>query len=81
MKKIILIFLLYSAVTSFAQISNELIIEQIERMAENSEEENLDYSELIEAYWSLLENPININSNDIDILTEYKIISMSPYSC
>ena len=76
MKKIILIFLLYSAVTSFAQISNELIIEQIERMAENSEEENLDYSELIEAYWSLLENPININSNDIDILTEYKIISI-----
>lgn len=58
-----------------AQVSNDLIIEQIEHMSEGSEGES-DYSELIEAYWNISENPININSENIDQLAEMKFISI-----
>lgn len=60
----------------FAQVNNNLIIEQIERMSENSEDEINDYSELIETYWGFLDNPVNINSDDIDQLAEFKFISI-----
>ena len=60
----------------YAQISNDLIIEHLEKMSENSEEEYSDYSELLESYWSITENPININSNNIDQLAELKFISV-----
>ena len=58
-----------------AQVSNDLIIEQIEHMSEGREGES-DYSELIEAYWNISENPININSENIDQLAEMKFISI-----
>lgn len=61
---------------STAQINNDLLIEHIERMSEDSDEEVNDYSELIENYWNIIENPININSDDIDQLAEFKIISV-----
>ncbi len=53
-----------------------MIIKHIEKMSENSEEEYYDYSELLEAYWSIKENPININSDNIDQLAELKFISI-----
>ncbi len=56
--------------------NNELIIEHLERMSENNEIENIDYSEMIEAYWNIVDNPININSEDIDQLAEFKFISV-----
>ena len=45
-------------------------------MSENSEDEYSDYSELLESYWSIKENPININSDNIDQLAELKFISI-----
>ena len=56
--------------------NNELIIEHLERMSENNENENIDYSEMIETYWNIVDNPININSEDIDQLAEFKFISV-----
>lgn len=70
----ILFLLLIFNTICFAQVNNDLIIEQIERMSENSEEDS-DYSELIESYWDLVENPIYINSDEIDRLAEFKFIS------
>ncbi len=60
----------------YAQIDNDLIIDYFEKMSETNEEEYSDYSELLESYWSLTENPININSNDIDQLAEMKLINI-----
>ncbi|MBO5854527.1 MAG: helix-hairpin-helix domain-containing protein [Bacteroidales bacterium] len=77
MKKIFVLFISITALSSAnCQINNDFIIEQIEKMAEESEEEYSDYSEMIEAYWSIVENPININSDDIDQLAEFKFISI-----
>lgn len=49
----------------FAQntITDEVIIDQIERMLEDSEEE-VDYTELVENYWQIMDNKININNPD-----------------
>lgn len=60
----------------FCQVNNDLIIEHLEKMSENSEEEYCDYSELLETYWTITENPIYINSDDIDQLAELKFISI-----
>lgn len=77
MKKLLLLIIISAiGLKSHAQVTNELIIEQLEKMAESSGEENNDYSELLETYWSLIDNPININSDDIDYLSEYKLISI-----
>jgi DNA uptake protein and related DNA-binding proteins len=54
---IMLPFALYSQNT----ITDEIIIDQIERMVENTDDE-IDYSELIEEYWTICENKININN-------------------
>ena len=74
--KIILITLFFIAEAGLTQINNDLIIEHIEKMSEQSGEEISDYSELIEAYWSITENPININSEDIHQLAEFKLLSI-----
>lgn len=77
MKKVLLLFTFGCILNNtYSQVSNDLIIEQIERMSENNENENTDYSEMIEVYWNLIDNPININSNDIDQLAEFKFISI-----
>ncbi len=59
-----------------AQTNNDLIIEHLEKMSENSGEENTDYSELLESYWTITENPININSENIDQLAELKLVNI-----
>ncbi len=81
MKRIIISMILCISINCIAQINNDLIIEQIERMSENSGEEDNDYSELIESYWDMTENPVNINSDDIDILAEMKLISIFQLEC
>ena len=75
-KSFVLLLLLNVAIYSHGQINNDMIIEQIERMTEGSEEEYNDYSELLDAYWTLMDNPININSEDINQLAEFKFISI-----
>lgn len=76
MRKIFLLIMTFTFSYSLAQINNDLLIEHLELMAEDSGEEVNDYSELIETYWSITENPININSDDIDQLAELKLISI-----
>lgn len=77
MKKLSLLILTILVYTSsIAQVNNDILIEHMERMSENSGDESNDYSELIEAYWNLLENPININGEEIDQLAEFKMLSI-----
>lgn len=63
MKKFLIPLLLMLPCMTFAQsdITDDIIIDQIERMMENSDEE-LDFTELIEEYWTICENKININN-------------------
>lgn len=77
MRKILfLTMMIFSYINCTSQVNNDLIIKHIEHMSEKNNDEISDYSELIEAYWSLLENPININGDNIDQLAELKLISI-----
>lgn len=57
---------------------NELLIEQIERLAEDSDEDT-DYEELLENYIFLNENPVNLNSEEIVELLELRLINVFQY--
>lgn len=57
----------------FAQTPDDAVLRMIESLAEDSDGET-DYNELVETYYSLTENKININSDDINILGEYKFL-------
>ena len=65
MKRFLLFLLLMLQMSVFAQntITDDIIISQIERMLENSEDE-IDLTDLIEQYWTICENKININNPD-----------------
>ena len=65
MKRFLLPLLIICPLMIFAQneITDDIIIEQIEMMLENSDEE-IDFTELIENYWTICENKININNPD-----------------
>ena len=77
MKRLFLLLIIsLLSVNIYAQINNDIIIEHFEKMSENSEEELTDFSDLMESYWSLAENPININSDEIEQLADLKIISI-----
>ncbi len=76
MKKTLLLIIVMTFQNIHCQVTNDLIIDHIEKMSEDSGEENSDYSEMIEAYWSIIENPININSDNIEQLAEFKFISI-----
>jgi hypothetical protein len=56
----------------------EIITEQIERMTEDSDEET-DFSELLESYQFLLENPVNINSEHRIVLRNLRLINAFQY--
>ena len=79
---IIILFLLF-AVAAKAQIAidtlsadalNELLIEQVERLAEDSDDD-IDYEELLDYYIFLSDNPIDLNSDDVVRLVELHLIS------
>ena len=57
---------------------NEMLIEQLERLAEDSDED-IDYEELIENYIFYSENPINLNSDEIDQLLQLRLINVFQY--
>lgn len=65
MKRLLIPILILCPMMIFAQneITDDIIIEQIERMIENSEEE-IDFTELIENYWTICENKVNINDSE-----------------
>ena len=65
MKRLLIPILILLPCFVFAQneITDDIIIDQIERMIENTEED-VDYTDLIEQYWTVCENKININNSD-----------------
>ena len=60
------------------EVLNQLLIEQIERLAEDSDED-IDFEELLENYIFFSENPININSEDVMQLVELRLLSVCYY--
>ena len=78
MKKLLIPVLIMLPCVAFAQneITNEIIIDQIERMMENSDED-VDFSELTETYWTICENKININNPDeLNQLIELHLVNV-----
>lgn len=54
----------------------EILMQHIQQMAESTDSDNEDYSEIMEIYQSLFDNPININSEDMEQLVNYNIINV-----
>ena len=54
---------------------NNLLIEQVERLAEDGDED-ADYEDLLENYIFLSENPVNLNSDEIMQLVELRLITV-----
>ena len=78
MKRFLIPLLIMLPLTASAQnnITDEIIIDQIERMMEMSEEE-LDFSDIIEEYWTICENKININNpDDLNQLIELHLVNI-----
>ena len=88
MKQLIIIILfIFIAIGAKAQIAldsistrelNQLLIEQVERLAEESEDD-ADFEELLDNYIFLSENPINLNSDEIEQLLELRLINVFQY--
>ena len=57
---------------------NNLLIEQVERLAEDSDED-ADFEDLLENYIFLSENPVDLNSEEIMRLVELHLISVFQY--
>ena len=64
--------------TLSADALNELLIEQVERMAEDSDDD-IDYEELLDYYIFLSDNPINLNSDEVVRLVELHLINAFQY--
>ena len=78
MKRFIIPILIMFPLTVFAQnsITDDIIIDQIERMLENTDDE-VDYTELIEEYWTICENKINVNnSEELNQLIELHLVNV-----
>jgi hypothetical protein len=85
MKKIRISLLLFSAILlasmSHAQQPDtlglrlqQMMEDQLERITESAEE-NYDFTDLLEDYQFLAENPVNINSDDIMLLEQLNLLS------
>jgi hypothetical protein len=57
---------------------NNLLIEQVERLAEDSDDD-IDYEDLLENYIFLSENPVNLNSDETMRLVELRLLSVFQY--
>ena len=57
---------------------NNLLIEQVERLAEDSDDD-LDYEDLLENYIFLSENPASLNSDEVMQLVELHLITVFQY--
>ena len=54
---------------------NILLIEQVERLAEDSDED-IDYEDLLENYIFFSENPVNLNSEEMMQLVELHLLNI-----
>ena len=57
---------------------NNLLIEQVERLAEDSDDD-MDYEDLLDNYIFLSENPVNLNSEETMRLVELHLLSVFQY--
>jgi hypothetical protein len=57
---------------------NNLLIEQVERLAEDSDDD-IDYEDLLGNYIFLSENPVNLNSEETMRLVELRLLSVFQY--
>ena len=57
---------------------NNLLIEQVERLAEDSDED-IDYEDLLENYIFFSENPVNLNSEEMMQLVELRLLNVFQY--
>ena len=80
MKKFLLPIILICPFLVFSQnqITDDIIINQIERMIENDEsEDETDFTELIENYWNICENKIDINNQEeLSQLVELHLVNI-----
>ena len=78
MKRLLIPIILMAPIVVLAQnqITDGLIINQIERMVDDEEEE-LDYTQLLDSYWSICENKIDINNPDeLNQLIELHLVNL-----
>ena len=64
--------------TLSAEALNQLLIEQVERLAEDNDDD-LDYEELLDNYIFLSDNPVNVNSDEMMRLVELHLLSAFQY--
>ena len=57
---------------------NNLLIEQVERLAEDSDDD-IDFEDLLENYIFFSENPVNLNSEEVMQLVELRLLTMFQY--
>lgn len=77
MKRFLIPILIMLPCLVFAQesITDQIIIDQIERMMENLDED-IDFSELIEEYWNICERKINVNTpEELDQLVDLHLVN------
>ena len=89
MKRLIAIIIaLFSCLFAKAQIAidtipanalNELLIEQVERLAEDGDDD-ADYEDLLDNYIFYSENPVNLNSDEVMRLVELRLLNLFQYN-
>ncbi len=78
MKKLIPLLILLLPFSLWAQntITDDLIIDQIERMVDETDDE-VDYTQLIENYWDICEHKINVNNpEELSQLIELHLVNI-----
>ena len=78
MKKFIIPILIMLPFSLWAQntITDDIIIDQIERMIDDNDND-VDYSELIENYWDICEHKINVNNpEELNQLIELHLVNI-----
>lgn len=80
MKRFLIPLLIMLPCLAFAQndITDDIIVDQIERMLENEENaDEIDFTDLIENYWNIFENKININNEEeLNQLIELHLVNI-----
>ena len=80
MKRFLIHLLIMLPCLAVAQndITDDIIVDQIERMLENDDNaEEIDFTDLIENYWTIFENKININNEEeLNQLIELHLVNV-----
>lgn len=72
----LVLFLLPFMVFTQTTVTDDIIIDQIEKMIDNSDND-VEYAELLENYWTICEDKININNSDeLNQLIELHLVNV-----